>query len=291
MIAVFSAVMILFLWTAEAEKAVHYVPDYPKKSIEELLAKEELTKEEYDLLWRQTGLSRVGIDELFGAGRQEELLYLQERFFAPIEYSCCSSYFFYRSERVKEETGEEMSQRAASVEEAVAFLPTAHTGDILITFSGHVFGWRSGHAALVVDGEKGLTLEAITVGCNSRVCKLAHWREYPGFALLRLKGVSEPEGEAIAAYAMENLSDVPYELYHLTERSQTADFLVPGSAENVEENGKTLSGTQCAHLVWSAYRHFGYDLDSDGGRIVTPRDLYESDLLTIVQMYGIDIEE
>ena len=31
----------------------------------------------------------------------------------------------------------------------------------------------------------------------------------------------------------------------------------------------------------------GYDLDSDGGFVVTPDDLYHSDLLELVQIYGI----
>ena len=49
---------------------------------------------------------------------------------------------------------------------------------------------------------------------------------------------------------------------------------------------ETITGTHCAHLVWYAYQQFGYDLDSDGGIIVTPRDLYESTNLEIVQIYG-----
>ena len=33
---------------------------------------------------------------------------------------------------------------------------------------------------------------------------------------------------------------------------------------------------------------FGYDLDSDGGRLVTSADLLHSDLLEVVQVYGMD---
>ena len=50
----------------------------------------------------------------------------------------------------------------------------------------------------------------------------------------------------------------------------------------------TGAGTQSAHMIWSCYRALGYDLDSDGGRLVTPRDLLDSPLLEVVQIYGIE---
>lgn len=84
---------------------------------------------------------------------------------------------------------------------------------------------------------------------------------------LRLKDVPAQTRAEIADYARENLTGVPYRL-------SAGMWDAPG--------------TQCAHLVWSAYSRFGYDLDSDGGRIVTPKDLYESPLLEIVQIYGME---
>lgn len=161
-------------------------------------------------------------------------------------------------------------------EAAFDFLPVARTGDILVTFSGHVFGWRSGHAGIVVDGEAGLTLEAVSIGSVSQICSVESWREYPCFALLRLKGCTEEEAADIAAYAASNLADVPYDLFRLTD-----------AAERGVRAEEALSGTQCAHLVWEAFARFGYDLDGDGGRIVTPSDLYESGLLEVIQLYGI----
>lgn len=41
-------------------------------------------------------------------------------------------------------------------------------------------------------------------------------------------------------------------------------------------------GSQCAYLIWYAYRHFGYDLDSDSGALVTVNDLLHSPLLETV---------
>ena len=48
----------------------------------------------------------------------------------------------------------------------------------------------------------------------------------------------------------------------------------------------SVRGTQCAHLVWLAYAAYGYDIDSNGGLIVTPKDIAESELFEVVQIYG-----
>lgn len=270
---------VLFVWTESAERDAHFTPDYEKISLEDFLGKAEPADEDYAVIFGQTGLARPGVDELCRLGRQSELLCLQERFFTPVEYHCSGSYVICRSERLDgEETGE-----------TAGFLPTAHTGDILITFSGHVFGWRSGHAAIVVDGEKGLTLEAISPGCNSCLCELSHWREYPQFVLLRPKNLTEQECGEIAAYAVENMSNIPYDLFQRAERGNGQGGTGTGDATPPEDTG--FAGTQCAHLVWAVYYHFGYDLDSDGGYIVTPMDLCRSGLLEVVQVYGIDAKK
>ncbi|MGN0403038.1 MAG: hypothetical protein ACI4HQ_12380 [Acetatifactor sp.] len=270
--------VILFLWTESAEKKAHFTPEYEKADLTPLLKKPELTQEDYDLFLVQTGLGRTGVDELYRQGRQEELLYLQRRFFEPVEYECSVSLLVCRSERLVQR-GED---GAAQVQDGGGgdldgvtkkkpylgdFLPAVQSGDILISFNGHFLGWRSGHAAIVTDAVERKTLEAISVGIDSRICSLESWREYPSFILMRLKGVSEEERGEIAAYAEEALTGLPYRLLSLC--------------------GVEGEGTQCAHLVWRAFRHFGYNLDSDGGYIVTPYDIYQSSLLEVIQYYGI----
>ena len=86
---------------------------------------------------------------------------------------------------------------------------------------------------------------------------------------MRLKGITGEQQAQIAEYALEEFVDVPYSLFAFTDSS---------------------ASTQCAHLVWAVYRHFGYDLDSDGGAVVTPGDIFRSDLLEAVQVYGLDPE-
>lgn len=304
----------LILWTWRAEEEAHYTPEYEQVDLQTILEKERLTDEDYVILGAQTGLARAGIDELYSSGRQEQLLFLQKRFFAPVEYECSRSFLIYRSERI---VGEELQQKEnfgflqsvageiesvnnvadplADVAEPVAdrtkfaFLPVVHNGDILISFSGHFFGWRSGHAAIVINAEEGQTLEAVAVGCDSKICSLEHWEEYPCFALLRLKNATAEEREGIAAYAKDNLEGIPYEIFSFCElQTGEKEVEIRNSAATPEaEGGVSQAGTQCAHLVWLAYAHFGFDLDSDGGYIVTPHDIYDSDLLEIVQVYGL----
>lgn len=264
----------LFVWTAAAEAGAHYRPEYERAELESILRREMPDEEDYAVLFRQTGLGRSGVEELFHQGRQRELLSLQERFFAQVEYECFQANAVCRSERL---TG-----AAGAAQEIGDFLPTVRTGDILVTFSGHFFGWRSGHAGIVVDAEAGQTLEAVMPGCSSEVCALEQWGRYPCFVLLRLKDATAEETAAVAAYAAENLADIPYDLFSFTAGGKEMQQTEQPAAQ------ETVSGTQCAHLVWLAFAHFGYDLDGDGGFVVTPADLCESELLEVVQIYGID---
>lgn len=295
-LAIFSVTAIslpcaLALWTAEAETHAHYTPECPKADLLPILQKESPDPADYALLFQQTGLAQSGVDQLYASGQQWMLLGLQERFLAPVEVECCPDDLFVRSERLSDfrelvYDGNPFKLQIASAGRAETgemsefyFMPAVQAGDILITFSGHVFGWRSGHAAMVVDAEKRLTLEAIMPGYASRICSLDDWREYPGFALLRLKGASGQERERIAAYAQSRLTGIPYRLASFTEG--------PFPGGSARDGSEVPAGTQCAHLVWYAYRQFGYDLDSDGGFVVTPADLYCSDMLELVQIYGL----
>lgn len=94
--------------------------------------------------------------------------------------------------------------------------------------------------------------------------------------LLRPKPEYREKAAQAVAFANEHLAGIPYNLVAgiFTSKFQEA----PG-------------GTQCAHLVWEAYQSTGLDLDSDGGKIVTVKDLANSEYLDVVQVYGVDPEE
>lgn len=265
----------LFLWTADTEEKAHVAPDYPRENIEKYLYKQELSEEDYGQLFRQTGLSGAGVDALRRQGTPEKLLELQENFFGEVKICCRQDSFIAMGERL------ESGCRGQEI-------PVVETGDILITFNSHVLGWRSGHAALVIDGEKRLTLEAQVPGTNSEVLSLKRWENYPGFAVLRLKDITPQQQEELAQYAEEQLKGIPYHLTAgLTDKIRLLPDIMQAKAASSQEQAK-LSGTHCAHLVWYAYRQLGINLDSDGGMIVTPRDLYESPCLEIVQIYGME---
>ncbi len=277
-----SFVFWVAVWTSKAESKAHFTPGYAKEDIAAVLQKEELAEEDYALLFRQTGMSKAGVNELLRQGEMERLLYLQERFFEEVEVECLRSNIFVQYERIVEkaetvETETETVETVGGVRTIGSgsalrdFLPILQNGDILLSFSGHIFGWRYGHAAIVVDAERGLTVEAVDLGSKSKVRAIEHWAEYPGFVLLRVTGATREQKEMAARYAMEKLVGLPYSVF---------------TFGNEEE----LAATHCAHLVWCAYESCGCDLDGNGGIIVTPADLLGSDLVEVVQIYGMEPE-
>lgn len=276
----------LILWQESVETQAYVRPEYPMESIELLINKNFLAGEDYKLLFQQTGLSTAAVDFLRTNNRQQELLELQQLFFADVEVGCEANTIISKEERIEE-------VKLPIKDRGRVKIPHLEEGDILITFNCHAFGWRNGHVALVVDDEERLALEARVLGTDSSIGAMAHWERYPSFAVLRLKGVSKELRSEVAAYAAENLVDVPYRLEAgIWKRMKT---LIMGKHEQLLEDEEgmiqneipaVLSGTHCAHLIWYAYEQFGYDLDSDGGVIVTPRDIYESPFLEIIQIYG-----
>ncbi len=249
---------------------------------------------------------------------QDSLLALQDRFFAEPEITCERDMFLVWSEWLV--PGQEPAPSALLASRTEGWpvghmtsgrcFPALQDGDILVSFSSHIFGWRSGHAGIVVDAAGGQTLEAIAVGHDSRICSLDSWAEYPSVAVLRLKGASREERAQVAAFAREYLVGIPYRVASFTwtvpemplpaepaalepsllkEPAALEPFLPEAPAAPVRPLPLRIpAGTQCAHLVWAAYAHFGYDLDGDGGSVVTPADLFWSSQLEVVQVYGLD---
>ena len=149
-------------------------------------------------------------------------------------------------------------------------------GDVLVTSTCHTFGWRNGHAAIVVDGKGGNTLESVSLGTPSVVSYGgSNWfRSGTNFMVLRLKDATAEERAAIAATAEERLHGVDYSI--------TVGILSP------KDQGETPKETHCSHLVWQAFHYYGYDIDSDGGAVCTTRDIANCDLFEVVQVFGFD---
>lgn len=215
----------------------------------------ELTDEDYCFIFEQTGLGRAAVSGLSDLS----LLYdYQESYYAPMEFECEKNSPISFEERIRSR-----SVRLAPLED----------GDIFVTSSAHVLSWRNGHAAIVVDADRGTTLEAVVIGKNSKTQHISKWTKYPNFAVLRLKDADKNERAMIARSAMENLYNIPYNVFI---------GLYPMKYSRLGN----VTGTQCAHLIWLAYAAYGYDIDSSRGLIVTPRDILKSDRFEIVQVYG-----
>lgn len=239
------------------EPMAHIYPTAERTDLDFLShrAPETLTESELELIFKQTGLGKAAVMKLPDLGKLE---YYQDQYYSEIEY------FQFANSAVSSEE---------YVENPTVTLDFIEKGDILITHSSSVFSWRNGHAAIVIDAENGKTLEAVVIGQDTCIQDIEKWRHYPNFLVLRLKDADEQLRSDIADTALELLCDKPYRL-------------LTGVFSKKYPDRENIAGTQCAHLVWLAYAYHGYDIDSDRGLIVTPKDISESDLLETVQSFG-----
>ena len=239
------------------ETLAYTAPQAAKRDLSEIAAKDadSLTEDDYRFIYVQTGLGKAAVDSLKSL---DELYDYQESYYSEPEFKCSMNSPVSFEERI---TGN-----------AVKLAPL-EDGDILVTNSSHVLSWRNGHTAIVASAEKEITLEAVVIGKNSKTQNLSKWTGYPNFAVLRLKNADKEERSKIAEYAMEHLNNIPYNVF---VGIYPAKYSAAGKA----------AGTQCAHLVWLAYAAYGYDIDSNRGLIVTPKDILNSGLFEVVQTYG-----
>ena len=221
--------------------------------------KVELTKDtDLKTIFLQTGIGEGTAEKMIKDGRFDEILKAQEIFFANYEVQCDPMIkWFTREERLKEESYE---------------FYDLQPGDILVTLSTHTWGWRHGHAAIVVDETS--VVESIAMGVNSSKESTFFWEDYSNFAVLRVKDKTLEEREAVARFAEENLINRPYSLL--------AGFGI-NKAPDLDNGNLKL---HCSYLPWYAWQYFGVDIDSDAGRVVTSFDILHSDKVEIVQLYG-----
>lgn len=256
LLLIFPVFLWLFVYVSQCVWA-HRQEEY-KPKIEKVVLTE---KTDYDTFFQQTGLGKEAIDTLLQSGDFEKIEEVQDAFCEADNVQCVSVLgWFTRSDRI------ESSQSAPLVD--------LRPGDILISFSTHSMGWRHGHAGLVIDEKQ--ILECTSLGKDSRIVKSKHWRKYSNYAVLRVKDSTVHERRRVAEFAKKHLQGIPYYL--------TAGFV----GVKAPDTTKPYFGLQCAYLVWYAWQAFGYDLDSDGGRLVTAQDIWKSDLLELVQIYGMD---
>ena len=136
-----------------ADKIQCWHPDYAKTDIRPLLEQDEISDEDYETLYRQTGLTKLGIDRTLKAYGIDRILSIQSDFFA--EHTVTNEKF---APFICQDT----------IERHVSFT-ALENGDIVITSSTHLSGWRMGHAGLVTDGTARQILQASAVGSLSTI--------------------------------------------------------------------------------------------------------------------------
>lgn len=287
------AIIVIGILDAKTEKFGHYYPDYPKLDIKANLASVKIqdnisTTNEifgvggYNFLFAQTGLGKAAVNQVFSDSKGDsqsfinEMISYQDAFFSEQPYIC---------EKVGIITYEEKMVNSLGKRAKAHKIPSIMVGDILITKATHSIGYRHGHSAIVVDAEGKKTLESILLGYNSDYQSIDKWMGYPSFIQLRLKpgveidkNISREElGKVVGAFAEKYTYDIPYGiLTGMPIKSPLPEI---------------IKKTQCAHLVWYAYNNFGIDLDSDGSWLVTPKDIANSDLVEVVQVFGVNPNE
>ena len=221
---------------------------------------ETLSQEQQDLLMEQTGLDRPGLEAVLEDKNGDYLLECQQAWFAQHATVCVDNGLTSSEELLVD------ARQPAPYD--------LQAGDILVSLNSHTVGYRHGHAALVVEGDRGVTLEAATMGTDSMILSASHWRDYPSFVQLRLKSDrydAQAVGEEAADAALEHLKGVPYDLF--------CGFFLPSLPVQPPQS------VQCASLVWYAYALVGVDLQLDG-LMASPTTLLNSPELEVVQAFG-----
>ncbi len=218
----------------------------------------DMTEEDYRILYEQTGLTRVGVDRVISEYGAERILDYRDSYFC--DYELVEDPF-------------SVFCNAIYIDGYAEMVPLKN-GDIIVTSATNFAMWDTGHAALVVEESPYQVLEAYNFDNGSEICSTYELHTRPDFIVLRLKDGGDTAGK-IAEYAKDELLGIKYD---------------PTAGVLSLKNPKSLKRTQCAHIVWYAYRQYGIDIDANGGLVVTPKDIANSDKLEVVQVFGFDPE-
>lgn len=255
LLAFFVAVAIYHLYSTSL---CFYKVKYPKQDISEVLQKDNLTDADYMLIFRQTGISPHSSKKLVQKG---DLDFLQNM----------NDLYFKIPKTQKDYIAFPVTASEVNTSYTVSFADIKR-GDILVTFNTHTLDWRHGHCAIVIDEKNGLLLEHMSIGNPSCITNIKYWGEYPGFVVLRYP--DENIAKKAADYAQNHLVGIDYDVF--------------AGMIKKDKTGQQNPSSQCAHIVWQAYKAVGVDIDSTSDAFVIPKDIAMSDKLKLVQIYGIN---
>ena len=248
------AILLMGLTTLMSHSKRRWKPDYEMVELDEILNKEEFSEDDYNTLFLQTGLTKIGVDRVVNSYGKNKLKEFQESYYKDreVEHLWISPVTCYDQ-----------------FEKPIPFSPL-EDGDILISDTTHLSFWHCGHAELVVNGSMNLTIYSMGYGELTEIGDCHDFFQRLNFIILRPKLDKETIDE-IVSYAILELTGIPYQA--------TIGYFNKKFPEK-------LKTTNCSHLVWYAYKKFGIDIDTNGGPGAYPYDLIDLEHFEIVQVYG-----
>jgi len=243
----------------------NYSPTSPKVDIAPILSNKVINQKNYSLLFSQTGLAKPAIDDLLSQKNGlNKILSYQDSYYTknPIYI-----------EKLNPFTSQENLMVSGTINSKSPQIAPIKNGDILLTKSTHTLYWRHGHCGIVIDAKNGIILESLQPGTVSIQQNISKWQSYPTFKLMRLGGIDQEKLDEIAQYVKSNLIGIDYGIFATKKRVNK------------------LATVNCSQLIYQAFIHFGYDIDSNKGIFVTPEDIAKSKLLDLVQIYGFNPEK
>ena len=257
-----SVILMYIIFGIYNHNRAYYIPQYPMEDISDILDKDDITEEDYNKIFLNTGVSPEAAKEITDGGNTSILRVLNKMYFEKPSYK--KTYIAFPV------TASELNKGILTP------LVPLKKGDVLITFNTHTLQWRHGHSAIVVDEKGEKILEHMSVGHKSKITLAKRWGIYPGFVILRHKD-SKLSSDA-ADYAVKNLSGIDYSIF-------------AGIDKKDKSKNETVDSSHCSHIVWQAYKAVGCDIDSDGGKIVTPYDISVYEDFRPIQIFGINPEK
>lgn len=225
----------------------------------------KLSESDYENIFLQTGLGRAAVKKLIETDSGDKIDMYRSHYIKEKKFECVRTGVFACHEKLLDSENKPIQNPPFA---------DLQNGDILVTLSIHSLGWRHGHAAIVVDAEEGTLLQAQMIGEKTNLSSISEWRELPRVAVLRPKNTDPKIIDQLVDFAKENYVGIDYSLF--------ADYI----PNNISEETKIPKKTHCANIVKTLYGIYGIDVDSNGGRMVTPNEIFQCENLEIVQIYG-----
>lgn len=234
----------------------YYYDKTSKVELDSILKKDTLSDEDYDLIYHQTGITKFGVDRTLTKYHSKQTIkkvqssFLQE---VKVTSNFLGPYCYYQ-------TIDQLTE-----------MVNVEVGDIIVSNGTQFCGKTFGHCGLVTSTSGGV-LQSYGYGELSEIGTLKDFQERASFIILSPRVDSSIKAQ-VAEYAINYLQGIPYNVF----------IGLFGTKDSI-------SSTQCSHLVWYAYHHFGYDFDNNGGGICLPHDLICLDQMDVVQVYGFDLD-